>query len=326
MIILSKTILLTNHYPKAPYDIVRSVVPEGFNLLMLPENSQEALEIAVKDADYILASGRMKITKEVLNNANKVKMVQRTGVGLDALDLNELEKRNIPLYVNQGVNAQSVAEHTILLILASLRKLPIMHRNTANGIWKKQEQGVQTYELAGKTVGLIGMGNIAKTVAKMLGPFGAEILYYDAFRKDEQTEKDLGIIYCSIKELLSKADIISLHCPLTEDTRMLVNQETIALMKDGAILINTARGGLVDTKAVVEALKSGKLSFAGMDVHEEEPLKDGEGIRELSNVILTPHIGGVTYDSFYRMMHDAMRNIEKFEKGELDEIVQYLYK
>lgn len=323
---MSKTILLTNHYSKAPYDIVRSVVPEGFKLLMLSENSQEALENAVQNADYMLASGRLKITKEVLNKANKVKMIQRTGVGLDAFDLEELKKRNIPLYVNQGVNAESVAEHTILLILASLRKLPIMHRNTANGIWKKQEQGVQTHELAGKTIGLIGMGNIAMTVAKMLGPFGVTILYYDAFRKDEQTEQKLGIIYCSISELLSKADIISLHCPLTEDTQMLVNQETIALMKEGAILINTARGGLVDTKAAVEALKSGKLSFAGMDVHEEEPLKDGKGIRELSNVILTPHIGGVTYDSFYRMMHDAMRNIEKFEKGELDDIVRYLYK
>lgn len=323
--ILSKTILLTNHYPKVPYDIVMSVVPDGFHLKMLPENSQEALVSSVKDADYILASGRVKITKEVLDKAEKLKMVQRTGVGLDSLDLKELNKRNIPLYVNQGVNAESVAEHTLLLMLACLRKLPVIHRNTANGIWKKQKQGVQTYELAGKTIGLIGMGNIAQTVVRLLKPFGVKIFYYDAFRKSENIEKVLGITYCSLNELFGKADILSLHCPLTDDTRKVINEKVLASMKDGAILVNTARGDLIDTSAMVEALKSGKLAFAGLDVHEEEPLKDGCGIKELSNVILTPHIGGVTYDSFYRMMHDAMRNIEKYENGALDEIAQFLY-
>lgn len=323
--ILSKTILLTNHYSKAPYDIVKSVVPDGFHLKMLPENSQEALENSVKDADYILASGRVKITKEVLDKAVKLKMVQRTGVGLDSLDLCELRKRSIPLYVNQGVNAESVAEHTLLLMLACLRKLPVIHRNTVNGIWKKQEQGVQTYELAGKTIGLVGMGNIAQTVVRLLKPFGVKIFYFDTFRKSEKNEKDLDITYCNLNELFGKADILSLHCPLTDDTRKVVNEKSLASMKDGAILVNTARGGLIDTDAIVEALKSGKLAFAGLDVHEEEPLKDGCGIKELCNVILTPHIGGVTNDSFYRMMHYAMRNIEKYEKGELDEIAQFLY-
>lgn len=320
-----KTILLTNHYPNLPYTIVISQLPKSFRLMMLDENSQENLESKIGEADYILASGRIKINKEALDKANKLKMIQRTGVGLDSLDLDELRKRNIPLYVNQGVNAQSVAEHTLLLMLACLRKLPQIHKNTTNGIWKKQEQGVQTCELAGKNVGLIGMGNISKSLVKLLKGFGVKVFYYDVFRLPEDLESELGVIYSDLEELLSQVDILSLHCPLTETTRNIINQENIEKMKHGSILINTARGGLVDIDALVKALQTGKLAFAGLDVFDKEPLQKGHPLMELDNVILTPHIGGITKDSFQQMMHDAMRNIEKFENGKLDEIAQYLY-
>lgn len=320
-----KIIQITNTYTGAVLDIVRRCAPEGFEIRTLPENTQQALADCAADADYILASGRVRLTEEILDKARRLRMVQRTGVGLDALDLSALKKRGIPLYVNRGVNAESVAEHALLLMLACLRRLPAVHRNTANGIWKKQERGIQTYELAGKTVGLIGMGNIACTLAGLLKGFGVRILYCDPFRLSEQKERELGVAFCEMDELLPQADILSLHCPLTEQTRGIMNRESFARMKDGAILVNTARGGLVDTAAAVEALRSGKLSFAGLDVHEEEPLTGGE-IMRLENVILTPHIGGITYDSFYRMMCDAMRNIEKFDKGEPEEIAAYLYR
>lgn len=321
-----KTILLTNHYPKEPLDIVMSELPEGFELKMLEENSQENIEKHVPEADYILASGRVKINSSVLEKAKKLKMIQRTGVGLDSLDLEEIEKLNIPLYVNQGVNAESVAEHTILLILACLRKVTVVHQNTRNGIWKKQQQGVQTFELAGKIVGLIGMGNIAKNVVRLLKAFNANILYYDLNRIEKDKEKELGVTYCSIDEILCKSDIISLHCPLTESTKHIINESSIEKMKNGAVLVNTARGGLVNTKALVAALNSGHVSYAGLDVHEEEPLPDSNEIRKCENVILTPHIGGVTYDSFRTMMHDAMRNIQCFEQEDFNSIAQYLYK
>lgn len=320
-----KTILLTNHYPKEPLDIVMSELPEGFELQMLDENTQECIESAVGCADYILASGRVKITKSVLDKAKKIKMIQRTGVGLDSLDLEELKKRNIPLYVNQGINAESVAEHTLLLMLACMRKLPIVYGNTKNGIWKKQQQGVQTFEIAGKNVGLIGMGNIARSVVRLLKGFNVNIFYYTPFRLSEDREKELGITYCSYEQLLPKVDILSLHCPLTEQNKHIVDENFIALMKDGAILVNTARGGLVDTVAVINALRTGKLAFAGLDVHEEEPLAAENLITKLDNVILTPHIGGITNESFRRMMHDAMRNIKKFDNGELEDISRYLY-
>lgn len=319
-----KTILLTNHYPAAPYEIVKSELPKGFRLAMLDENTQPCLEAAVPEADYLLASGRVKINKAVLDKAHRVRMIQRTGVGLDSLDLAELKRKNIPLYVNAGVNAESVAEHALLLMMACLRRLPEVHRNTAAGIWKKQEQGVKTRELAGRTVGLIGMGSIARRLVKLLSGFDVNILYYDPFRRSEAEERELGVTYVPFEELLRRAEILSLHCPLTDDTRHLLNRERIGQMQDGAILVNTARGGLIDNAALTEALESGRLSFAGLDVHAEEPLSAENPILKLNNVILTPHIGGVTYDSFRSMMHDAMRNIRLFDEGKFDEIAPYL--
>lgn len=320
-----KNILLTNHYPSGPYGIVKNELPGGFNLLMLEENSQECIEAMVHQADYILASGRVKINKTVLDKADKLKMIQRTGVGLDSLDLDIIRERNIPLYVNQGVNAESVAEHTILLMLACLRKLPLIHKNTANGIWKKQAQGVQTYELRGKTVGLVGMGNIAKNVVRLLSGFGVTILYYDAYRLSLEKELELGLTYCEYEELLIQADILSLHCPLTVDTKKIVDKHAISIMKDGVILVNTARGGLIDMKALIDALKLQKVAFAGLDVFDMEPLPQEHPIMKMENVILTPHIGGITKDSFRQMMHDAMRNIDAFDKGNLSEIEAYLH-
>lgn len=320
-----RTILLTNHYPSGPYEIVKNELPEGFNLIMLDENSQECLEQMVGQADYILASGRIKISRRVIEKADRLKMIQRTGVGLDSLDLDEIKSRNIPLYVNHGVNAQSVAEHTLLLILACLRKLTLIHKNTVEGVWKKQAQGVQTYELKGKTVGLVGMGNIARIVVRLLSGFGTKIIYYDIYKLSVEEERELGISYCDLETLLRVSDIVSLHCPLTDQTRGFMNKDAFATMKNETILVNTSRGGLVDMKALLDALESGKLAFAGLDVFDMEPLTKGHSITKMKNVILTPHIGGITRDSFQKMMQDAMRNIEAYEKGNFEEIKQYLY-
>lgn len=320
-----KTILFTNRYTNAPLHIVQSEVCEGFELRFLSEQTQEALIKTVPDVDYILAGGRLKITKEVLDNAPALKMIQRSGVGLDALDLDAIKAKGIPLYVNQGVNAESVAEHTLLLILSCLRRLPTIAQNTKNGIWKKQEQGVRTSELKGKTVGIIGMGNIAKTLVGLLKPFNVTILYHNLFQEDTEFETENKMKFVTIDELLEQSDIITIHCALTDETRDLINSDTLNRMKDGAILINTARGEIVDPQAVADALCNGKLSYAGLDVHSKEPIPDGYPLKDIDNVILTPHIGGVTADSFRAMMHDAFRNIALFDQGRLDEIEPYRY-
>ena len=292
---------------------------------MLESVSQQELEGKVKEADYLLVSGRLKINRTVLGNAQNIKMIQRTGVGLDSIDLEYIRNHDVPFYVNKGVNAQSVAEHTILLMLASLRNLVEINENTKRGIWKKQAQGVCTHELCGKTVGLIGMGAIGRKVAGMLKAFGAEVLYNDVSKMKQEDENALGIKFSTREEIIEKSDIISLHCPLTDDTRHMINDRAVNKMKNGVILINTARGGLIDEAALINGIKNGKIAGAGIDVYEKEPVDNSE-VLNLQNVITTPHIGGVTYDSFYQMMYQAMRNIEMFDKGQLQEIEQSRYK
>ena len=318
-----KTILLTNKYTGRPLSIVREELPEGFELRFLSEQTEDALLRECAQADYILAGGRLRISREVLEHATSLKMIQRSGVGLDALDLDAMRERSIPLYVNQGVNAESVAEHALLLMLACLRRLPIIDRNTKNGLWKKQEQGVQTAELRGRTVGIIGMGSIARRLVQLLQPFGVHILYANRTQRTGEYEQEYGLCFVNLEELLQRSDIVTIHCALTEETRNLFNAETLQKMKPGAILVNTARGGIADPDALAAALREGRLSYAALDVHAEEPIPEDYPLKELDNVILTPHIAGITEDSFRAMMHDAFRNIACFERGELDAIAAY---
>lgn len=314
-------ILHTARYSGLPLDILQKSCPITFIVKTLDEASYEQLLKEVVDADYFLVSGRLPIDKAVLDAAPRLKMIQRTGVGTEMLDLDEIHKRNIPVYVNAGVNAQSVAEHTLTLMLAALKRLPQINAQTHNGVWKKQQVGVTTHELKCKTVGLVGMGNIGRLVAAMLKPFGAKVLYTDVFRQNEEVEASLGLTYCeSFEAMLPQCDILSFHCPLTKENTEMLNKETLVKMKQGAIVVNTARGKLINPNDLYEALKSGYIKAAALDTHFEEPLKDDYKLAELGNVILTPHIGGLSYEAFADMMHEAMENIKAFEEGRLDEI------
>lgn len=318
-------ILLTNHYEGTPLEILMRQIPSGYSLDVLEQPTRQCLLNQSCDADYFLVSGRLRIDKDILDNAQKLKMIQRTGVGLDVFDMQELHKRNIPLYINQGVNSQSVAEHTVLLILACLKKLTVIDNNVKSGIWNKQEQGLSTFELCGKTIGLIGMGNIGKRVANILNAFGATVLYYDKYPQNDAFCFEAKQV--TLNNLISSSDIISLHCPLTDETRGIINKDSIAKMKDNVIIINTSRGALINTDDLIDGINDGKISFAGLDVYEEEPVNN-QTLLAQSNIITTPHIAGVSYDSFNRMMHDAVNNIIMFDKGMFDKIenCRYFYK
>ena len=168
---------------------------------------------------------------------------------------------------------------------------------------------------------MVGMGNIGRITAGILHAFGANIVYTDIFRQSEDVERSLGISYRgSFEELLHDADILSFHCPLTSDNQKILNAEAIAKMKDGAIVVNTARGKLIDEDALYKALASGKLRAAGLDVHYEEPMSADDPLKTLDNVILTPHIAGLSFETFHSMMAGAVENIVAFERGKLDEI------
>ena len=314
-------ILHTARYTGIPWEILKSVIPDGFTVETLDELSYDSLIRQAVDADYLMVSGRLPIEEGVLSAAKHLKMIQRTGVGAEMLDVEAIKKHGIPVYVNAGVNAQSVAEHTLTLILACLKRLPQINKQTHEGIWKKQQVGVTTRELKGKTVALVGMGNIGRLVAGMLQPFGANVIYTDVVRQNEETEQRLGLSYYdSFETLLPEADILSFHCPLTSENTELLNSRTLAMLKQGAMVVNTARGKLINPYDLYEALVSGHLSATALDTHYEEPIKDEYKLVELDNVILTPHIGGLSYEAFNSMMNDAVANIVSFEQGDIERI------
>lgn len=314
-------ILHTYRYTGRPWEILQSVVSEGYTIKTLDEPSQEQLVKEAANADYLLVSGRLKINKDVLDNAKNLKMIQRTGVGTEMLDIEEIKRRGIPVYVNAGINARSVAEHTLTLILSCLKRVPVIDKQVRSGVWKKQETGVSCHELYGKTVAMVGMGAIGRQVATYLHCFGAKIVYTDLYRLSEEQELALGVAYVpTFEELLPLADILTFHCPLTEDNVEMLNAKTISMMKDGAIVVNTARGKLINEAALYSALQSGVIRYAGLDVHYEEPIKVDNPLYTLDNIILSPHIAGLSYESFQTMMVEAMENIKKFENGELSSI------
>lgn len=316
-----RKILHTYRYTGLPWEILQSVVPEGYIIKTLDAPTQEQLVKEAEDADYLLVSGRLKINKEVLDSAKNLKMIQRTGVGTEMLDKEEIKRRGIPVYVNAGINARSVAEHTLTLILSCLKRVPVIDKQVRSGVWRKQETGVSCHELYGKTVALVGMGAIGRQVATYLHCFGANIVYTDLYRMSEEQEVALGATYVpTFEKLLPLADILTFHCPLTEDNVEMLNAKTIRMMKDGAIVVNTARGRLINEPALFEALRTKKLSSAGLDVHYEEPMKMDNPLCSLDNVILSPHIAGLSFETFRSMMKGAVENIVTYTEGRYDQI------
>ena len=321
-------ILHTYRYTGRPWAILQSVVPKGYTIKTLDTPTYEQLIKEAEDADYFLVSGRLPIDKGVLDAAKRLKMIQRTGVGTEMLDKEEIKRRGIPVYVNAGVNARSVAEHTLTLMLACLKRIPFIDKQVRNGIWKKQETGTSCHELYDKTVGLVGLGAIGRQVAEYLNVFGAKILYTDIHQLSPEQEQKLNVTYIpSFEEMLSQVDILSLHCPLTNENKEMLNEQTIAMMKSNATIINTARGKLINESALYHALKEKRISAAGLDVHYEEPIStDNHLLSTLDNVILTPHIGGLSFETFQTMMKDAIENIVAFDKQNLQSIENKILK
>lgn len=320
-----KKIVLSNAYKGAVREFVASLVPEGFTLEILNTMSSDELKERIVDADYLLVSGRMKVDANVLKEAKQLKMVQRTGVGLDHIDLAYLKEKQIPLYVNQGVNALSVAEHTLLLMLAVLKRLPYIDRFVKNGGWDKQNNGIQNHELSGKTIGIIGAGHIGRNVVQLLSGFNVNLLYYDAYRLNTELEQKLNMHYVDLDTLLKESDVVSLHCPLLDTTRHMINEETLQKMKSSAILVNTSRGPLIDEAALIEALQKGTIKAAGIDVYESEPVSKDSMLLQLDNLITTPHIAGITRESFGSMISKAFANMVAYEKEDFESIESSRY-
>lgn len=301
---------------QAVRDEANKALPEGFEVVY-PTSGTDTQEHTrlIAEADYLITQS-IYVTREQLQGAKKLKMIQKFGVGVDKIDCKAAEELNIPVYITAGANSVPVAEMAVGLMLAVNRRIPYVDRSVREGQWLKAEMRAQCYMLADKTVGLIGMGNIARQVVKRLSGFDVgEILYYDVFRLPPEREEALGVRYVPLDELMARSDVVSIHVPLTDETRGLVSRARIALMKPTAILINTARGFIIDQDALIDALREHKIRGAGLDAFEKEPLDPDSPLLELDNLVLTCHHAGSVIDNVLPRARHAYGNIEKFSKG-----------
>lgn len=292
-------------------DVVRTLTPPGFNIAFAQTNdSAEQLEI-VRNADVIMAAGTF-VTAEMIAQAPRLKLIQKWGIGVDKIDLEAARRAGVTVAITAGATSIPVSEHTLMLILATSRRLPLAHRSLQEGKWIASELRTVCAKLDGKTVGLFGFGNIAKFVAKRLSGFDVNIIYHNRTRLDPAIEQQFNVRYVDFDTLLAQSDILSLHAPLTEQTRHLFNAQTFNKMKRGAMLINTARGELIDEAALVDALRSGQLSSAGLDTFEGEPPRADHPLFQMDQVVATPHSAGSVYDNVPYIVGHMFRNIKLF--------------
>jgi len=244
------------------------------------------------------------VSARVIDKApSTLKVISRYGVGYDQVDIKACGQRGIVVTNTPGANAESVADLAFGLMLSVARQIPYADEQTKRGGWPR----ITGLELYGKTLGIIGLGAIGKGVARRAKGFSMRVLAYDP-AIDEAFCRQYGVEISSFEEVLSKSDFISLHLPLKDETKHIINSNTISMMKDGAILINTARGGLVDEQAVYRALKAGKLRGFGTDVFEVEP-PGKSPLFEFKNVVVTPHMGSSTVEAINAMANLAVKNL-----------------
>jgi len=245
--------------------------------------------------------------------ATNLRLIQKIGVGVNTIDLQAAKARDIRVCNMPGTNSRAVGEMTLLLMMACLRRLPFLDRATREDRgWKLDSALQDSYrELAGKTVGLVGFGAVGKILAPILRSMDALVIYTDL-----KPDSEFPHAFRELPQLLREADIVSLHVPLTETTGNLINREQLAMMRPGAILINTARGGLVEQAALLESLSSGHLSGAGLDVFATEPVLAAEPLLQLDNVVVAPHLAWLTTGTLDRSLKVAVENCRRLRAGE----------
>jgi phosphoglycerate dehydrogenase-like enzyme len=218
---------------------------------------------------------------------------------------------------NGGANSVAVAEHAVMLMLAVLKKLVYHHTNVVAGTWRASDfASIRTYEVEGKRLGIVGLGNIGKKVARRVQGFDMDVRYYDVARLTEDQEDALGVRFALFGELLRTSDVVTLHVPLNDVTRKMMSTREFAAMKRTAILINTCRGPVVDEDALHQALTSGTIAAAGLDVMVEEPPKKNHPLFSLPNVTLTPHSAGPTWDNWAKAYRNGFDNIQRVQSGQ----------
>jgi D-3-phosphoglycerate dehydrogenase len=302
--------------PLAPevIEILSAALPRDWTLRIAagPDDAAQKEAFAPADAAFVMAT---PVPAALIEAAPRLGFIQKLGAGVDRIDLNCCRERGVGVARLGAGNAVPVAEHTVMLMLAACRRLPVLDRDTRAGRWDKEAcRGVNRH-LRGKTVGLVGFGAIGRVVAKLLQGFGVDLLYYDPMPPPAELALALHARPVELGVLLAQADIVSLHLPLMPDTRGLLDAGRIASMKPGAILVNCARGGLVDEAALADALERGHLFSAAIDAFASEPPL-GSPLLALEQTIVTPHCAGATIDNVASLIERAIANTARWLAGE----------
>lgn len=269
----------------------------GFDLEIISPDVQlsdeETMIEALQDAEATIA-GSEPYTRKVLDSLPKLRAICRTGVGFDAIDLEACNEKGIVVATTPGVNHHSVAEHAIAMLMAVARGFPDLDRRVREGRWER----IPRPRVMGTTLGIVGLGRIGRATAWRGAGLGMKVIAFEPYPQKEFCEQ-MQIELVSLDELLARSDYVSLHAPMTAENHHLINEQSIAKMKDDAVVINTARGALIDEKALYNALRSGHLRAAGLDVFEVEPLPLDSPLLELDNILLAGHVAGLDNESHY---------------------------
>jgi D-3-phosphoglycerate dehydrogenase len=285
-------ILVSDPLSEEGLKIIKEV--KEFQVDVKTELKPEALKEIIKDYDALIVRSATKVTKDIINQANKLKVIGRAGVGLDNVDLEAATQKGIIVMNTPAGNTISTAEHTMSVILALSRNIPQANASTKQGLWQRSKfMGVELYN---KTLGIIGLGRIGTEVAKRALSFGMKVLAYDPFLSREVAES-LGVETAELKDLFVHSDYITVHTPLTDETKHMISTAEFAIMRKGVRIVNCARGGIIDEVALVNAIKEGKVAGAAIDVFEKEPLPSDSELLKLDNIIVTPHLGASTEEA-----------------------------
>lgn len=300
-----KILISSSSFGKVDGSAIETLKKAGFTVVLNPYNRKptedELIELVGKDVVGLIA-GTEKITERIMQNAKSLKVISRYGVGLDNIDLEAAKRNGIIVCTTPDAPTQAVAELTLALILNLYRRIGEVDRNLRSGKWTP----LMGRLLSGKTLGIMGLGRIGKALVKLVQPFELKITAHEPY-PDNDFVSSYRVELTSLEKVLSESDIISIHVPLTDETYHLIGKKELALMKMGAIIVNTARGSLIDEEALIEALEKEIIGGAALDVFEGEPYYGR--LKNFDNVILTPHIGTYAKETRIQMEREAVENL-----------------
>jgi len=307
------TVVVTEPIHQAGIDFLEE---RSVEVISLPPGSDiNALGEVAPNADGFITRGSIKVTREIMASSPRLKAVGVHGIGCDHVDLEAARELGKVVLNTPTALTETVAEMAIALMLSMTRRIVSADKAVRAGEWSRKYGDLKGIEVMGKTVGLIGLGKIGMATAHRLKPFGVDLIYYSRTRK-EDVEEELGMEWVSLEQLLRRSDIISLHVPHSPETYHMLSSVEFEMMKDGVYIVNSARGKIIDQAVLVEALKSGKVAGAALDVFEVEPLPQGDPLASMDNVILAPHLGASSQEAMWRMATQVADGVFKVMNGE----------